>query len=142
MSEENNVVLGSNPKWLEDVLDTVDDMLADPKKVSFNTHKNRKGFSGKIRSLVIDAYRSNCMVKTHTEPEPQPLTTSTHKDCIARIHNNAPVGSAVMTPQLSSAGDDILGVGLNPDPSKAMKRMIEKPQPRPHGPYDNSTRSW
>lgn len=86
-------------KWVEDLLEHVEDMLADSKQIKFNTHKNRKAFTNTLKAVIkqaIEEHGGKSVINRDTasyitRPNPNPI----------------PKGFAVMTEGESSKNDDV-----------------------------------
>lgn len=89
--------------WLDELGDTISEMLADPKAVKFNTHRNRKNFTGKLLEVV-----RNAVIKNTGEPTKGNVRPSHQGLTITRPNPNAPKGYAVMDEGLSARGDEVL----------------------------------
>ena len=91
--------------WFKDLKEKVEEMLANPKDVKFNTHKNRKLFTSRLMSIVKEAVDANTIPKNPTRAD---KPTITHPN-----PNGNQRGFAVMDENLSAKGDEVLGVGPN-----------------------------
>jgi hypothetical protein len=92
MTEETNKV------WLDELTEQIEEMLADPKQVKFNTHRNRKAFTSKLIGLLKDAIHKN------TLPKPEGRSNGL---VITRPNPDGNKGFSVMTEALSQKGDDV-----------------------------------
>ena len=95
--------MSDTKNWVEILADEVDTLLADPKVVKFSTHKNRKVFSGKLRSLIKEAIFKNTGHPHH----------KVQNDVIKIRPDVQPTHTTVMTESLSGAGDDISKTNKN-----------------------------
>ncbi len=91
--------MSDNIQWLNDLLDKVEEKLSDPKKVKFNTHKNRKVFVGELKSLIFDTVKANVDNSQYTRFRTEAAIT--------RPNNKPKVGHSIMTDGMSAMGDDI-----------------------------------
>jgi hypothetical protein len=87
--------------WMGQLEDQITEMLADTKQVKFNTHKNRKLFTGKLVGLIKEAVHRNTV--------PMEKNKSLRiQEAITRPNPNKEVGHTVMTEGKSSEGDEVL----------------------------------
>jgi hypothetical protein len=85
--------------WLDDLSDEISEMLANPKLVKFNTHKNRKLFTGQLLGLIKEAVNKNTL--------PKKADSSIRNITITRPNPNAEVGYSIMTEDQSQKVDDV-----------------------------------
>lgn len=85
--------------WIDDLMDTIDEILADSKRVKFNTHRNRKTILGEIKTAITNASNEHAGNK-HLNTRKDQMITRPKND-------HKPVGFAVMTEGLSSKGDEV-----------------------------------
>jgi hypothetical protein len=86
--------------WMDKLSDEISEMLANPKLVKFNTHKNRKLFTGQLLGIIKEAINKNTIAK----PD-KPTRSST--PTITRPNPNKENGFAIMTESDSQRGDDV-----------------------------------
>ncbi len=91
--------------WLNELLDQVEELLSNPKKVKFNTCKNRKAFINNVKNLITTAVETNT-----TKKEDVPTRHST-PTITKPMPDRKPLGFAVMTESMSQQGDEQAGVG-------------------------------
>lgn len=97
--------------WIDELCDKIAEELANPKKVKYTSHKNRKLFTGNIVGMIKQAINTNM----RQDKDSTVIGGGRWKDCITRPHANQSKGTTVLTEAMSARGDDICGVGPNAD---------------------------